>query len=235
MKLLDLYEDLFQYVGCLLRAAKTQTHPEMARVHSEIKELLDQAARTASTDAPLASQVSRLELPLVFFVDDVIRNSRLRFASQWAEKGLAREKNEAGGEERFFGEFLDPDLMNPDDEAAERLAVYYVCLALGFRGKFQAQPEKMLWYMEQIFPRIRHWMLNDPRTKVSEEAYAHTDTRVLTEPPSHKLAAVAVAFVFLCLSVLVIYYALYADAVKVLTDSVETIVQKGAKNDAAAR
>ncbi|MGH7971561.1 MAG: hypothetical protein ACREIC_22815, partial [Limisphaerales bacterium] len=68
------------------------------------------------------------------------------------------------------------------------------------------------------------WVDNDPRTKISYEAYRHTDVRVLTEPPSTKIAAVAVAFLFLTLSVLAVYYALYADAVKVLADSVEYIV-----------
>jgi len=46
---------------------------------------------------------------------------------------------------------------------------------------------------------------------------------------------VAVAFVFLSLSVLVIYYALYADAVKVLSDSVAVIIKQGTKTDPGAR
>jgi type IV/VI secretion system ImpK/VasF family protein len=232
MKLLELYEDFFQYICCLSRTAKTQAHPDMTRVRSEIKELLQQAGKNASADPRLAQQAARVELPLIFFADNLMANSRLHFAAQWAQKPLAQERNESRGEERFFVDFLEPDLMDPEEEAAERLAIYYVCLALGFRGIYQAHPEKILWYMEQIFPRIRQWMLNDPRTKISDQAYAHTDVRVLTEPPSNKIAAVAVAFVFLTLSVLVVYYALYADAVKVLTDSVETIVRQGTTADA---
>jgi type IV/VI secretion system ImpK/VasF family protein len=224
MKLLELYEDFFQYICCLLRAAKTQAHPEPTRVRSELKELLEKAARSAGSDNRLAAQATKVELPLIFFADDVIAHSQLRFAGQWAQKPLAQERHETRGDERFFVQYLEEDLVNPDDEASERLAVYYVCLALGFHGIYRSHPEKILWYMEQVFPRIRQWMDNDPRTKISEEAYRHTDVRVLTEPPSTKIAAVAVAFVFLSLSVLVVYYALYADAVKVLTDSVEFIV-----------
>ena len=33
MKLLELYEEIFQYVCRLNRMAKTQAHPEFARVH----------------------------------------------------------------------------------------------------------------------------------------------------------------------------------------------------------
>jgi type IV/VI secretion system ImpK/VasF family protein len=231
MKLLEIYEDFFQYVCCLHRAAKTQAHPEMTRVRSEIKELLEKTSRNVASDPVLSGQVAKLELPLVFFIDNVICNSRLRFAPQWAQKTLAQERNQTKGDERFFVEYLEPDLANPAEDASERLAVYYVCLALGFHGIYQAHPEKILWYMEQIFPRIRQWMDNDPRTKISEEAYRHTDVRVLTEPPSTKIAAVAVAFLFLSLSVLVVYYALYADAVKVLSDSVESIVSHKASSD----
>jgi type IV/VI secretion system ImpK/VasF family protein len=227
MKLLEIYEGLFQYICCLNRTSKTQAHPELARVRSEVRELLEQAGRSASADVRLANQVARLELPLIFFMDNLICTSRLKFASQWAEKRLAHERNELAGDERFFVDFLERDLTDPAEEAAERLAIYYVCLALGFRGMYQAQPEKIQWYMEQIFPRIRQWMDNDPRTKISEEAYRHTDTRRLTEPPSNKIALVAIAFVFLSLSVLVAYYALYAKAVKVLSVSVEKIVQEG--------
>jgi type VI protein secretion system component VasF len=235
MKLLETYEDFFQYLCCLLRAAKTQAHPDFTRVRSEVKELLEKAARNAAGDARLAAQVSKTEVPLIFFADNVISNSRLHFAAQWAQRPLALDRNEPRGDERFFVGFLEEDLVNPDEEASERLAIYYVCLALGFQGIHQSHPEKILWYMEQIFPRIRQWMDNDPRTKVSEDAYRHTDVRVLTEPPSTKIAAVAVAFLFLTLSVLVVYYALYADAVKVLTDSVEFIVGQKAGGGGSTR
>jgi type IV/VI secretion system ImpK/VasF family protein len=232
MKLLELYEDFFQYICCLRRAAKAQAHPELPRVRAEVKELLEKASQRAAAEPGLAKQVARLELPMIFFTDTVIRTSQLRFASQWAQKPLAQERNETRGDERFFEDYVEPDLADADEAASERLAVYYVCLALGFRGAYLGHPEKIVWYMEQIFPRIRQWMDNDPRTKISEEAYRYTDDRVLTEPPSHKIAAVAVAFLFLSLSVLVVYYALYADAVQVLTDSVQTIVHQGTHRDA---
>lgn len=235
MKLLELYEDLFQYICCLNRTAKTQAHPEFSRVRAEVKELMAQVARNTSGDVRLANQVARLELPMIFFVDNIISNSRLSFARQWAEKRLAHEKNDLAGDERFFVDFLEKDLMDPSEEAAERLAVYYLCLALGFRGMYVRQPEKIRQYLDQIFPRIRQWMDNDPRTKISEEAYRHIDTRRLTEPPNNKIALVAVAFVFLSLSVLVVYYFLYAKSVQVLRTSVDQIVAEAKKGEAGAR
>lgn len=222
MKLLDAYEELFQYMCRLNRMSKTQAHPEYARVRSEVKELLNQAGRNAMSDVQLSNQIKRLELPMIFFVDNLICTSRLKFAPQWAENRLGKDRNELAGDERFF-DLLEHDLSDTSEEAAERLAVYYVCLGLGFAGMYQGQPDKLRWFMEQIFPRVRQWIDNDPRTKISEEAYRHTDSRVLTEPPSNKIILVAIIFVFLSLSVMVVYYALYARAVDALAVSVEKI------------
>jgi type IV/VI secretion system ImpK/VasF family protein len=235
MKLLELYENLFQYICRLNRAAKTSAHPEYARVRSEIKELFSEVDRSASGDVRLHNQIRQMELSMIFFVDNLICTSRLKFAGQWAENRMAKERNELAGDERFF-DFLDQDLKDTSEDAVERLAVYYACLGLGFMGMYQGQPDQIRRYMEQIFPRIRHWIDSDPRTKISEEAYRFTDTRVLTEPPSNKIILVAVIFAFLSLSVLIVYYALYANAMGKLSESVRTI-QKQAKEaeESAAR
>jgi type IV/VI secretion system ImpK/VasF family protein len=228
MKLLELYEDLFQYICRLNRVTRTQAHPEYVRVRSELKELLEQVFRSASSDVQLLNQTKRLELPMLFFVDNLVCTSRLKFATQWAENRLAKERGELAGDERFF-DLLEEDLKDTSEEAAERLAVYYVCLGLGFTGMYQGQPEQVRRYMEQMFPRIRQWIDSDPRTKVSEEAYRATDTRELTEPPSRKIFLVAIGFVFLSLSVLAVYYALYAKAVNELSSSI-AVIQNAAQN-----
>jgi type IV/VI secretion system ImpK/VasF family protein len=226
MRLLELYEGLFQYVCRLNRAAKAQAHPEHARVRAEVKALFEEINRNAATDVALLNQVKKLELPLIFFVDDLISTGRLKFASQWAANRLATERNELAGAERFFVDFLDRDLTDPGSEAAERLAVYYSCLGLGFTGMYQGQPDQLRRYIEQIYPRIRQWMDSDPRAKISAAAYQHTNTQVLTEPPSNKIIFVAVLFLFLSLCVLVVYYGLYYHASDNLTRSVKEIINQ---------
>lgn len=226
MKLLELYEDLFQYVCRLNRVAKTPAHPEYARVRGEVKELLEQVQRKTASDVALANQVKRMELQMIFFLDNIVCTSALKFAQQWAENRLAKERNELAGDERFF-DLFEADLTDTSEEAAERLAVCYVCFGLGFLGMYQAQPAQIRKYMEQIFPRIRQWIDSDSRSKISEEAYKSTDTRVLTEPPNNKIILVALIFVFVSLSVMVVYYGLYASAVDKLTVSVEKIIEQG--------
>jgi type IV/VI secretion system ImpK/VasF family protein len=225
MKLLQLYEGLFQYVCRLNRAAKTEAQPDYARVRSEVNSLLADIQRGAANDVRLSNQVKRLELPLIFFVDNLICTSPLKFASQWAQNRLANERNELAGDERFF-DFLQTDLADPGEEAKERLAVFYTCLCLGFNGMYQAQPDQIRRYAEQIFPRISEWLDRDPSTKISEDAYRYTDTRFLTEPPSNKIVLVIILFVFFSLSVMTVYYGLYIKAASDLTKSVEKITSQ---------
>lgn len=226
MKLLELYEELFQYMCRLNRAAKTSAQPDYARVRGEVKDLLEQVLRQAATDVRLLNQTKRLELPLIFFIDYLICTSRLKFASQWAGNRLAKDRNELAGDERFF-DLLEEDLKEPSEDAAERLSVFYMCLCMGFLGMYQGQAEQVRKYIEQIYPRISAWVDRDPRTKISEEAYQFTDSRVLTEPPSNKIILVALGFVFLTLSALAIFYALYAGAVHELKTAVDVIRKPG--------
>ena len=225
MKLLELYEGLFQYICRLNRAAKGQTHPDYSRVRSEIKSLFEDINRSSASDPALSGQARQLQEPMIFFVDNMIATSRLNFASQWSNNRLAAERNELAGDERFFVDFLEKDLVNTSPEAAERLAVYYVCLGLGFTGMYQGQPEQIRRYIDQIFPRVRQWM-DSEKSKITEQAYLCTDSRVLTEPPNEKIALVAVAFIFLILSVMAICYGLYYKASSDLTDSVNQIIHQ---------
>lgn len=222
MKVLELYEDLFQYICRLNRVAKTEAQPDYARVRSEIKTILDDINRSSSADVRLRNQADKLDLPIVFFVDNVICTSPLKCASQWAQNRLANDRRELAGDERFF-DFFEQDKADPSEEAAERLAVYYVCFGLGFTGMYQGRPDQIRQYMDQIFPRIRQWMDSDPRSKISDEAYRATDTRVLTEPPNNKIILVALVFLFLCFAFLVVYYGLYVSASSELTNAVRKI------------
>lgn len=229
MRLLDLYEDLFQYICRLNRAAKTEAHPEYAHVRAEIKSLFVEIQRNAAGDVALSHQVKRLELPLIFFVDNLIATSRLNFSQQWASNRLATERNELAGDERFFKDFLRPDFADPSEEAKERLAVYYVCLGLGFMGIYQNQPDQIRRMTEEIFGRIREWVDADPRTKISAEAYRHTNRTVLTEPPNKKLMLVAIAFVVLGLSVLAIYHSYYYKASADMSRAIGQIIDQSQK------
>jgi type IV/VI secretion system ImpK/VasF family protein len=223
VKLLDLYEPVFQYLCRLQRASRAAAHTDYNRVRSDLRETLGQIERDAAMDVRLANQARRLDLPIVFFIDNIICTSRLPFAKTWFDNRLAVERGEQAGDERFF-EFLEADLHDPSEEAAERLAVYHVCLGLGFTGIYMGQPDRIRGYVDTIFPRIRQWMDTDPRTKVSEEAYRSTDKRVLTEPPSKMILLMTILFVGFVIGSVLIYAELYRHATTQLNESVSQIL-----------
>jgi type IV/VI secretion system ImpK/VasF family protein len=228
MTLLDIYEELFEYVCRLNRSSKAQTQPDYERVRSDVLDLLEKLVRKPGSDALLLNQVHHLELPIIFFIDNLICTSGLSLASQWAENRLAvKLKNELAGDERFF-EFLDADLADPSEESRSRLTIYYTCLGLGFTGMYVNQRDKLNAYMNQIYSRIKPFMNSDPSSRLTGQAYNHTNTTLLTEPPSKWLTIVTIAFVFFAISALAVYYGLYIMASgQVRHDIQQTISSEG--------
>jgi type IV/VI secretion system ImpK/VasF family protein len=225
MTLLELCEPLFQYVCQLNRMGRSGGSPDYLRVRGEVKALLAEGNQKANTDARLANQYKKLELALMFFADSMIASSKLGFAGQWHQNRLAYELKEKAGDEKFF-DLLEGTLNDPSEEAEERLAVFYVCLGLGFGGMYVGQPEQLRKYMNSIFPRIRHRIDYDLTTKICADAYKSVDTRSFLQPPSHRILVMVILFLFLSLSVLALYYGMYMSASDTLRSSLEQVIRQ---------
>ena len=173
-----------------------------------IRILLDSINKNAQANPLLALQVKKLEMPIIFFVDSMIAESRLTCAAQWHQNRLAYKQNELAGDEKFF-DFLDETLNDPSPEATERLVIYYVCLGIGFTGWYATQPEYLRKKMETIARRISGTMEPDPAARICPEAYQYLDTRNLIEKPTIKIGAIALIFLALCLVVLAVNFYLF--------------------------
>ena len=244
MTLLELTEPLFQYVCRLNRVARKSGAPptgetvflakpsaiprgvslDYAVVRNEIKAILEEIPQRAAKDFRLASQAQKIELPLLFFVDSLISEGTLKFAAQWNQNRLAYERNELAGDEKFF-DLLDQDLKDPSDEASERLAVYYVCVGLGFSGIYFRQPEYLRKQMFTIAPRIKRWLDADETARICSDAYEGVDTRDLTEPPSRMVLVIGLIFLCLTCAAAGAYIWLYHNSARSLTCSLEVINQ----------
>ena len=225
MTLLELCEPLFQYVCRLNRAGRKKGNVDYAVARAEVKGLLDEMRAKAIADPRLKTQFKALELPLTFFVDSMIAESNLSFAQQWHKNRLAYASNELAGDEKFF-DLLEETLKDPSDEASERLVVFYTCIGLGFTGWYFGQPEYLRKKLLEISPRIRAYLQADTTTRICNEAYEHTDTRNLIEPPSRMIGAIAICFVVLLVTTLASNYYLFQEASKQLTDSLQLLIQK---------
>ncbi len=249
MTLLELTEPLFQYVcrlnrlgrrGPSAKSGETTFVPKSALgaaaaargaslddvvARSEIKALLEDMLAKSATDLRLTQQVRKIELPLIFFIDSMISESALPFAAQWNQNRLAYDRQELAGDEKFF-DMLDETIKESGEDAAERLAIFYTCIGLGFTGIYLKQPEFLRKTMLSIAPRIRHLVENDQTARICPDAYQGVDTRNLVEPPSRRMVLVGLVFACFTLAVLISYVIMYRDASRNLNHSIEEVLQQ---------
>lgn len=139
--LLELTRPLFACLARLRREAAHGQPPGHLEARREIETVLGQLRDRAAADARLAAQYARIEAPLVFFTDFMVKEGPFPFAREWQE--LAFSIGEGAGDEKFF-ELLDACLADPGAEAVERLWVFHECMAMGFDGVHAALGERKL-------------------------------------------------------------------------------------------
>jgi len=226
MKLLELCEPLFQHICRLNRSGRKGGTFEPTFVRAEIKKLFDDMRRKASEDPTLTSQYDKIEMPLIFFVDFMIKESALPFARQWEE--MAYEHNELAGDEKLF-DLLDETLADPSQAATERLAVFYTAIGLGFTGWYTGQPEYLRKKMLEIAARVRGIMDVDEETRICPEAYEHVDTSDLIQPPGMKLLGIFLALIGMSVVVFVANFLLFRTTASGLQDALREIIAHEAK------
>ena len=221
MTLLELCDPLFHYICRLNRCIRKGGVAEMISVRSEVLALLRRMRDIAAENAALLGQWEQVELPLVFFVDLMIRNSRLPFAPDW--RPLAYDRHVLTGDADFFT-MLDATLADRTPAAAERLAVYYVCMGLGFGGEFRSQPEYLRRKMEECTKRLRDSMDRGSAVLLCPHAYEHADTRVLHERPGRALLGIGIALIGLIVVVFAANFYLYYHAAHDLRQALDTLL-----------
>jgi type VI protein secretion system component VasF len=198
-------------------------------VRSSIERILAEMPSKAAADLRLQEQVRKIELPLIFFVDSIISDSPLAFASQWNSERLAAKRNEYAGDEKFF-QLLEDTLQeeafkDKSAEASERLAVFYVCLGLGFRGVHADDPKRLRQYLDDISRHISAGIDRNWNEEIIKEHFA--DTTNLVVPPSRKLVLVGILFICLTLATLFAYIWMFREGSHSLSSSITTILNTG--------
>jgi type VI protein secretion system component VasF len=230
----DLADPLFQEICRLNRIGRKAPGGTYALALAEIKAIFANMAERARKDIRLGQNYEKIELPLIFFVDSMISESRLPYAAEWNKKRLAFERNELAGDEKFF-DMLDETLADTRDGASERLAIFYICLGLGFTGWYQGQDEHLRKKQKEILPRIRPWLDTDESGLISPDAYKHANTANLPLPMSNTLIPMLVCLGTIIVVVLITSIVLFKTASSDLTKSIDTIRDESAKATAAAQ
>ena len=221
MTLLELFESIFQYICRLNRSArKGGGIYNQSQVRNEINAILSDIRALASSDPHLNMQFEKIELPVIFFADSLIKNSRLSFALEWQD--IAHDRNELAGEDRFF-ELLDETLADKSPAATERLAIFYTCMGLGFTGWYTGQPVDLRRKMLEMAARLRGTVDANLQTHICPAAYENVNTVDLTQPATMRLAGIAVALVGMIVVLFVTNVYLYQKSAKKLTDSLQKL------------
>jgi type VI protein secretion system component VasF len=223
MTLLEVCEPLFQYICRLNRAGRKSASFEFTSVRSEVLGLFEEAKARAGGDFKLAAQFKAVELPMIFFVDSMIAESKLPCAKEWHKDRIAFKRDELAGDEKFF-DLLDETLRDSSDEASERLTIYYTCIGLGFTGFYFSQPEFLRKKMHDISLRIRGHMESDSQARICPEAYDRTDTRDLVEPPTGRVWLMLVIFLICALTALGCNLYFFSKATEGLKSSLKVIL-----------
>jgi type VI protein secretion system component VasF len=223
MTLTELCEPLFQYVCRLSRAAQRGRSPDMDQVRSDIKKIFEEMKTNASASPELSTQYEKIELPLIFFVDFMIKESKLSFSAEWFE--LGRERKELAGDEKFF-DILDETLADTSNAATQRLVIFYTCIGLGFTGIYTGNPETIRKLMSKISARISNQIDADPKSYVCPEAYENVDTRDFVEPTGAKLVGIGIALLGLIVVWGIVYILLFKWTSQDVAKSLDRVIEK---------
>ncbi|HET9711051.1 MAG TPA: type IVB secretion system protein IcmH/DotU [Pyrinomonadaceae bacterium] len=190
-------------------AASTEVRP----VVSDLLAQLDQSGRSLRCPA---EQIDAIKFALVAFIDETVLSPSNDFPlrKEWEQLPLQLEyfgEHLAGV--KFF-ERLDALLQQADDEGVDVVEVYYLCLLLGFKGKynFYLLEEQLVSAIGNVAEYLRragrlkpnalsgHWFANDQPVLAREPLF----------PLWMKISA-SVGLVFLIVTYLIFFFVLRND------------------------
>lgn len=236
MTLLELCDPLFQYMCQLNRLARSGADRPASQIRADIEAILSDIRRKAADEPGMLAKYEMtedrsgkkgIELVLIFFADYMIRESRLPCAPDWRD--MAEDYEEFGGDDKFF-DLLDEALEDRSPEAAEKLAVFYTCLGLGFVGGYIDQPEMIRRRMADCASRLRGLMGEADAARVCPEAYSHTDRRPLNLPPAGKLMHIGIGLAVLVVVIFVVSAVAYRRSQSDLARGLNTIIATPTQN-----
>jgi type VI secretion system protein ImpK len=165
----DMAATLFSLILSLRTSSNYGSETELRRKIAGYLEQIDKEG----LDAGIAREdLEAVKYPLVAFIDETILNSEWKGREGWREHPLQLDLfGETVAGERFF-ERLDK-VRRAGETKAELLEIYYLCMALGFEGKYKiAGPAKL----RELLTDVRR-ELSGVRTRSSSEPLSPHDRR----------------------------------------------------------
>lgn len=176
-------------------------------LRQRIKDLMDRAEREAARAGIPGEDVRNGKFAIVAFIDETILSSNWSQKNYWLAKPLQLELyNRYDAGEEFFVK-LDQLKSQPSGNT-EALEIYYLCMTLGFKGRYQLhEQERLRILIEEVYAILRNAPGGDaltlsPHGLPRDQAAAEVQSKV----PIWVVAAVALALavvVYFSLSLLI--------------------------------
>jgi type VI protein secretion system component VasF len=132
-----------------LQLSEAGNPPTMEKFREEIERALERAKYRCETDPVLSRDYQRVELPMVFFIDYMVKEGNFPFKNEWRE--LSRNYNELSGDEKFFN-LLSEALNNPNSK--NTIPVFFNMIRLGFDGVYENDIKSIEKIMRQCLAKI---------------------------------------------------------------------------------
>lgn len=204
----------------ILQLRATEEFGDAEVLRRRIKDLLDDAEREALRTGVSPDNIQMAKFALVAFIDETILSSDWSQKDDWVSTPLQLELYDQYDAGEVFFDRLEQLRQNPKANA-EALEVYYLCMTLGFKGKYQLHEQER--YREIIettyeeLSRLPGMGTKDlaphgkPRGQVAQE--------VKSKLPTWVIAAAA------ALIGLLVYTGMYVYITDTASDTAETIEQ----------
>ncbi|MDR2795713.1 MAG: DotU family type IV/VI secretion system protein [Spirochaetaceae bacterium] len=178
----------------------------MEKFKEEIESALENAKYKAESDPALSREYERVELPLIFFIDYMVKEGNFPFKDEWRE--LSRNYNELSGDEKFFN-LLSESLGNPSDK--NTIPVFFTMLGLGFDGIYANDGKSLEKIMRQCLVKIsgEFDIHEEPIVSIdTEKRLAASKKRGMLNHFSYLRITLIASLIFLAVSFIVNFFTL---------------------------
>lgn len=147
----DLVGPIFRHVMNFQDRLGRGEEPELGAERDRLRALLERAGRRASASSALADDFRLARHALVYWIDEVMILSGWGRAAEWKERILEFEiyGTWVGGD-RFFEEAQRAETRAGTDP----LETFFLCVALGFRGRYASDGPGLRAWAERVHARI---------------------------------------------------------------------------------
>jgi len=227
-----LYEGILTVIGRVQTGRQKVQDPEDFR--ARMKQALAEVASTAARRGYSAEDVQEGKFAVVAFLDEAVLAAPDSSGGYWVGKNLAEELFDQRNAGEVFFKRLEALRANSDSEQlAEVLEVYYLCLLLGYEGKFAGGSRgELLQLMANLRDRIERILGVDPEFSPDRVLPVEASPVVVTstDPWGKQLRFFALAaFLFAALCYAGFSFALHSQAANIQTQVEQRINAGGSQ------